>query len=561
MLGAFALLCLAALHRGGTLRAEQEQTADWLRQLQAAQRAIQTHNPSDPAVTAALDQLRAVAIETASVPALAEFAEALERESSRLRDTLDVARVRDDARVDTIKAIDALIGSIWEVDQTAGSRMKGLWLAIQGVALCAIAMAAATLTLVGSLRRSRQATTRLNDQLALALNEAERARVAAEVASRAKSEFVATISHEIRTPMTAILGAADLLRLRPIDALQERHLAIIDKAGDALLQLVDDVLDLSRIEAGYLEIAPVEFRLDQLLADSLMLFEGRAEAKEVELELRCAVPGTVRGDERRLRQVVVNLLGNAIKFTDRGEVCVRARRPSGDDAVRVEVIDSGTGLPEGAGLDVFGAFTQADSSPSRSHGGAGLGLAISRRLVEAMGGTIAAQNRPEGGTRFHFELPLPHVRGEEPAASDPEPVEEPVPEEREAPLLLLVDDNADTRQVLSMLLGGLGYRIHTADGGHQALERTVTQRYDLVLMDCSMPDLDGWSTTTLLRTRGGPSAGVPVLGLSGHATEDARERGLDAGMNDHLCKPIRIEQLRQAVERWIGEPGRLPGGA
>jgi signal transduction histidine kinase/CheY-like chemotaxis protein len=543
------VFCVDALRSEADLQAELNERSGWLRELQAAQRSIQTHGPRDPAVAEALARVEAVADEALLDSYLAGPAAEAGEAASRLRRALADDDARDEARVTLVHTVDELSRSIWEENDVLAGDSDRLWRQIQIVAFCAIAMAAAALFLWVVVHRRGLAALALSQRLTEALEEAEASRARAEAGSRAKSEFVATISHEIRTPMTAILGAADLMRAGAIDPLQARHLAIIDKAGDALLQLVDDVLDLARIEAGRLELERQDFDMGRLVQEAALLFEGRARAKGLNLRVEGDPSGRVEGDPVRLRQVLVNLVGNALKFTGDGEVVLAVERNG--DLVLFEVLDTGPGLPAGFEEQVFGAFTQVDSSSSRLHGGAGLGLAIARRLVEAMGGEISASTRLAGGACFRFEVPLPlqEIQASEP--SGPLMYQTGEFSLDAGPMILLVDDNADTRQVIGMLLRTIGYRVDTAEDGRVALERTAEQDYDLVLMDCDMPIQDGWTTTMLLREQGTATANSPVLGLSGHATSEAAERGREAGMDDHLHKPIRLEQLKAAVDGWL----------
>ncbi len=255
--------------------------------------------------------------------------------------------------------------------------------------------------------------------------------------------------------------------------------------------------------------------------------------------------------------MIVNLIGNALKFTVQGGITLRGRREQGE--VILEVLDTGPGLPAGMEEALFDVFQQADSSPSRSHGGAGLGLAISRRLVEAMGGRISAANRPEAGAHFTVRLPLEIVA--EAAISEELEVDIAPPEEEQGPRVLVVDDNDDTREVVGLLLQSLGCRVTRAAGGAEAIDRAHADAYDLIFMDCDMPGIDGLSTTSSLRASDGPSARCPIVGLSGYATEDAKQRALESGMDDYLANPIRLGGLRAAVEKWTGADGSFPPGA
>ncbi|MCB9760958.1 MAG: response regulator [Alphaproteobacteria bacterium] len=662
----FALWSVKVVTEAADLQLEADARSHWMRDLQTAQRLLLTNHPDSPGVQTAFvslelvaDKAEATAERAAGTPtaALQAPAQALRGRVQDLRATLHVPGERDSARVELIKAIDALAVAIWQDNRRIAIDMGLQWVAIQRLAVAAIVLAGLALLMVQMARRRHLAAEALSGQLERALVEAEQARAEAWQASRAKSEFLATVSHEIRTPMTAILGTVELLGLTELDSRQRDCVAVIHSGGQALLNIINDVLDLSRMEAERLELEEEPFELHELLDAVVLLFAGAAEAKGLDLGLvqSASLPLVAQGDATRLRQVLVNLVGNAIKFTSAGHVTIRA----GTDArgwTQVEVQDTGPGLPPGAEHHIFEAFSQVDSSTSRQHGGTGLGLAICRRLVEAMGGVLGVESTLGEGARFWFAVPLKVVaeatsveRGgptlvvgaDTPCALAAEQLRAwnikvvtaataaeaeqairwrrfdlvllgrgvalterypdlyiarmvPFSEGKSVPMIergevcampmrprrlqrllgddapsippmdldtdvtgalrprvLVVDDNATNRLVVGQLLGALGCDVEQADGGRVALEKTADQVYDLVFMDFDMPEMDGLTTTERLRAGGGPSARTPVVGLTGHATEGARQSGLAAGMNDYLPKPVRLAQLKQVLERWV----------
>jgi two-component system, sensor histidine kinase len=414
--------------------------------------------------------------------------------------------------------------------------------------------------LAASQEEIRQYQELLEERIRQRTQELEQAMHGALAASQAKSEFLANISHELRTPMNGLLGMLDLVLDSPVNGEQREQVEIAQRCAYSLLDLLNDILDLSKIEAGRVILEKVPFDMRAVAEDCVRAQGAKAAQKGVELRFEYAGDVTnVTGDPLRLRQIVANLLSNAIKFTEKGWVTVRQSvSPAGDGKLNMvlDVADTGAGIPPDKVPLIFEKFTQADSSISRRYGGTGLGLAITKRLVELQGGQIRVESRVGQGSKFTVEIPFEAAPAAARLVEQRQEQAPAAPAARHA-RLLLVEDNAVNQRVVLAMLRKKDYKIDVANNGQEALEKLerAAEPYNLILMDVQMPVLDGLETTRAIR-RNPDWNDLPVIAMTAHAMIGDRERCLQAGMNAYISKPVQQAGLIAVIEQYLASGAR-----
>ncbi len=420
-------------------------------------------------------------------------------------------------------------------------------------------------SLIKFMSQARNESDDLNEELSTEIEQRKRvekelhkAKEVAEAASKTKSEFLANMSHEIRTPMNGVLGTLQLLQGSELTESQRQYVNIAHSSGESLLALLNDILDFSKIEAGKLELELIPFDLHSLGNELTILLKQKADERQVELttDIDTQIPHVIKGDPVRIRQILVNLMTNAIKFTEKGTVTIKAialEKKPGSVRIRLEVNDTGIGIAEENQRKLFNSFTQADGSTTRKYGGTGLGLAIVRQLVTMMRGRLGVESEEGKGSCFWAEIAfeIPDVE----IVNSDKPEQTKVLEVLEGKVLL-VEDNPVNQIVATKMLEKVGLQFEVANNGQEAVNKlTVEHDFDLVLMDCQMPVMDGYAATQALREYESEKniSHLPVVAMTANAMEGDKDKCLAAGMDDYISKPVNQQALKETLAKWLAE--------